>query len=228
LKEEKKMKRKKIIIMSVLFGCGLATAIFLHLGDLSRLNQIYTQQSTSVFARAVNSEIPQSIMPCLPKGERIKTLKFEAATQYQGKKYYLITVEEEVDTIFENDVELLSLKTVIQDDNVGCLVAMPKEVSDRESMTLYVPVPVARQLTLEFVKKGIKKAGGKEKFLQSFNEVPQDAADGPWIFFPEDIWVYEQLEMKLPQPSVVVNRDSEVKPPKTIEEVTEELINQKK
>lgn len=215
-------------MMSALFLSGLATAIFLNLGNLSQLNEGNIKQSAPVLAQAIKSEIPQSIMPCLPRDKRIKSLELEVTTQYRGKEYYLVTVTEETDTIFENDVEVLSRLTVIQNDDLGCLVVMPSEVSGRESMTLYVPVPVARQLTLEFVKKGISRAGSKEKFLQSFNEVPRDAADSPWIFFPEDVWVYEQLGMELPQPSVVVNTWDEVKPPKTLHEVTEELINQQK
>lgn len=214
--------------MSLLFLSGLATVTFLNLGGLAKLNQTYLQSFSFVLAQKIPSEIPQAITPCLPKGKRIKSFEFEATTRYRGKEYYLVTVTEEVDTIFENDVEIISQKTVVQQNNSGCLVSMPREVSDRESMTLYVPIPVARKLTLEFVKKAIKKVGGKEAFLRSFDEVPQDAADGPWIFFPEDAWVYEQLGMKLPQPSVVVDRADEVEPPKTSDEVTDELIEQKK
>lgn len=214
--------------MSFLFFGGLATAILLNFGNLSQIDETKIEQSTFVLAQTIQSEIPQSIMPCLPRGKRIKSLELKAITKYLGKEYYLVKVAEEVDTIFENDLEILLQKTVIQHDDLGCLVAMPREVSDRESMTLYVPVPVARQLTLQFVKKGIEEAGGKEAFLQSFYEVPADAADGPWIFFPEDEWVYKQLGMELPQPFVVVDREDEVELPKTLHEVTEELINQQK
>jgi hypothetical protein len=105
------MKRRKVLMMSALFLSGLAIAIFLNLGNFSQLNEGNIKQSASALAQTVKSEIPPSIMPCLPRGKRIKSFKLETMTEYQGKEYYLVTVAEEVDTIFENDVELLLQKT---------------------------------------------------------------------------------------------------------------------
>jgi hypothetical protein len=207
-------KGNKMFILKGLVLSGLAVVPLVSWGIFSKPTIVQSKKAVTIFAQAtsVKQEIPQSIMPCLPKEKSVKSLEFEAVTFFEGKRYYLITVKEEVNSIFEGEKDQLQRLTTVQEDNLGCLVLIPRELSMRNSMTLYIPVPVARQLTLDFVKKRVQKAGGKEKFLQSYDEIPRDAADSPWIFFPEDVWAYEQLGLKLPKPSVVVNSWDEVEP----------------
>lgn len=189
-----------------LFLGGLVTVLSINGNNVFHSLMDDRQFSFSVTQVAfVNKTIPQSIEPCLPKGKHYKSLKLEAETIYQKEKYYLVSLIEEQPSIFENDPEpfVTQQATVISEDKNGCLVKLLPNQSLTHSMTLFMPEAVARELALRHWQNEIKKAGGKEQLLQSYNEMPRDAADSPWLFFPEDAWAFEQLGMKLPQPSKV-------------------------
>lgn len=194
-----------------LFICGIVTISILKLSTINFFRFFDTVSAQTV----INSQkIPESIQPCIPKGKSIKRTQVDAIVEYQGKRYYLIGIIEEKPTIFENDTERLDLATIILEDEIGCLVKQPTEKSITHSMGLFVPQPVARILSLEYTKKIIQKLGGKKALLQAYQDTPRDAADSPFIFFPEDAWAYEQLGLELPEPHVIVNRADEVESPK--------------
>jgi hypothetical protein len=209
------LNRKKLLFLSVFFAGGLAAISLTSWGNFLEFSKIKGDKPLIALAQTPlvkKPEIPQSIMSCLPQQKSVKSLDLRAITDFQEKRYYLINVTEEVGSIFENETDTLTRNTVIQKDRLGCLVLIPREISMKNSMTLYLPLNVANSLALEALRKDVQDAGGKEKYLLMLNNAPTDAADGPWIIFPERAWAYQQLGMKLPQPSVVVKTWDEVKP----------------
>ncbi|MGH2412335.1 MAG: hypothetical protein ACRDEA_01275 [Microcystaceae cyanobacterium] len=193
--------------MSSLLIGGLATLALLSWTTSPQLALVKKTHSTPVLAQVSQDKqkISPSLLPCLPRGKQYKSFKLEGTTQNQGDRYSLVSFIEEKESIFENDPEplIINLTTVILEDDLGCLVKMPSSLSVTHSMTLFVPEAVANQLALISVTNQIQKAVGKDKYIQSFKNAPRDAGDGPWIFFPEDVWAYRQLGIPLPQPSVV-------------------------
>lgn len=206
--------QRKIFQLIALALIGVVGA-FLIRADYAEQLQFWRGASTPVLAQGerIKGEIPESIMPCLPQGTDIKELELESQTSFKGKHFYLVKVKEELATIFEDFTRVLARNTIIQEDDLGCLVVMPREESRKRSLYFYLPVPAARQLTLNFVKRRIELVGGKEAFMASYQDIPRDAADGAWIVFPEDVWAYEQLGLELPEPHVIVKTEDEAPRP---------------
>lgn len=209
------MSRQKTQL-ALLLVLGVVASFLFKLGNINQfLNfQFHSQSTAMAQGDLIKGDIPVSIMPCLPQGKAIKKLEMEASTKDQQKSFYLVTVEEEVPSDYFDDVtDIIERTTVIQEDDIGCLVLVPRENERKYSLTRYLPTKVARQLALNFTKRRIELVGSKEAYINSYDEILSDAADGPWIFFPEDAWAYEQLGLPLPDPHVIVNSADEVESP---------------
>ncbi len=156
---------------------------------------------------ASNSDFPKELLPCLPKGKTIKSISLEAQIEHSGASYYQFAIKEEIDGIFKDEIEHLDSNTVIQLDRLGCLIRIPHGWDSLNfSKRKFLPEVLANQLALDFTKRRIALAGGKEKYEQISGKLDMsDEADGPWVFFPEDIWAYRQLNIKLPEPYIVVD-----------------------
>ncbi len=156
---------------------------------------------------ASNSDFPKELLPCLPQGKTIKSVSLDAQIKHNGVSYYQLAIKEEIDGIFEDKTEHLDSNTVIQLDRLGCLIRIPHGWDSLNfSKRKFLPEAIANQLALDFTKRNIALAGGREKYEQVPWELEvSDAGDGPWVFFPEDVWAYQQLNLKLPEHYVVVN-----------------------
>lgn len=193
------MKLKRFCL---LFLSGLTLISLL---KILNVNPWYFQYSSVAQTVIKSTKIPETISPCVPRGNSIQETEIDGIVKYEGKTYYLIGIIEKNQTIFENETELVDSGTIILEDEIGCLIKQPKEKFRTHSKTLFVPVPVAQLLALEYLQKYITEIGGEEAFKKAYEEIPTDAADGPWIIYPEDAWAYEQLGLELPNPHVIVN-----------------------
>jgi hypothetical protein len=154
----------------------------------------------------------EELKPCLPKNE-LKSIKLLAAVEFQGKSYYWYSFIRNIDHNFDGlgseTIQALQ-KTVIMEDKLGCIALVPAEVGLKHSLTLYLPEILAKQLALVSQQNAITEYGSKEKYLKAYDEVEVDGGTGPWIFFPETVWAFQQLGMKLPKNSVVAKTWQEV------------------
>ena len=208
----KKYKFLAFILVGVVLSVSLKNQNF----TLINIQPNSPQTIAVAQGEIIKGKIPTTIMPCLPQNSNVKQLEMEAHTKDKQTDFYIISVTEEVPSnYFEGETDIITRTTVVKQDSIGCLVVVPREKSEKQTLTRYVPLNVARQLSLNFTKRRIELAGSKEAFQKSFEDILQDAADGPWIFFPEDAWAYEQLGLELPNPHVIVDSadDPKAQPP---------------
>lgn len=195
--------------------------ILLVVGGFFLTTHFFTQfyRSTSSYSKAnspvvlvqateanIDSSIPKKLYPCLPrKVERIELL---ASTVDAGNTYYLVGVHQALQPATTNEAPPPTYEeTLVELDNLGCLVVVPKEKTVMVSLSRYVPESVARSLSLQKHRKKIVDAGGKQKFEQSFND-DRDGAGEITYLFPEDAWALQQLGINIP-PNVRVVTDAE-------------------
>jgi hypothetical protein len=104
-------------------------------------------------------------------------------------------------------------ESLVQRDRSGCLLV--KGEQDTESLSAYVSMEIAQQLTLQRYQRRIEEAGGLEAFQQGFSEYMRRSQGGEAIYLaPESVWALQQLGVKIPegtyqirQPRTVPNFD---------------------
>ncbi len=157
---------------------------------------------------------PDAAEPCLPKVEQKNIFERQQIgfTEHQNKRYYLFYVIKNkpvppFDDWFHKD----KTYTIVSVAQIGCLVEMPTEDSFQSTLENYVPLVVARNLALILLKYEIAQAGGVEAYIKQENEAHFGEDYGkPWLFFPEDVWAWQQLGEKLPEPHKIIKDLSEV------------------
>ena len=196
MKLKRQLTKILLLILSLMLGVVLTVLI----------SQISDTESLANQPVVVKNTTPlEKLKPCLPKDE-LKSIKLLAAVEYQGKSYYWYSFIRNIDHDFEglgSQIVPALQKTVIMEDKLGCMVLVPAEVGLKHSLTLYLPEVLAKQLALVSQQNAITEYGSKEKYLKAYDEVEVDGGTGPWIFFPETVWAFQELGMKLPKNSVV-------------------------
>ncbi|MDJ0598910.1 MAG: hypothetical protein QNJ37_08745 [Crocosphaera sp.] len=193
------MNRKQWIKFTLLCLLGTLVIVNLHSG---------------FFKPSIQAREPGRTQPCLPKVDQQNVFEIEEIgfTDHQNKRYYLFSVLRNqpvppFDDWFYQDTTY----TLVSVDKIGCLVEVTTSNYFQSTLEKYVPQEVARQIALIKLKAITEKAGGVEAYIKQRNESNFGEDYGkPWLLFPEDVWAWEKLAGKLPEPYLIIKNLSEV------------------
>lgn len=141
----------------------------------------------------IEPTLPDSLRPCLPQAtERIEQL---GQLQQGQETFYLVSAFQD-----ERYWELL-----VQTDAAGCLLV--KGQQDTESLSAYIPLEAAQQLSLQRYQRRIEEAGGLQAFQQGFTEYMTSQPGGETTYLaPENIWALQQLGVTIPEGTYQIRR----------------------
>jgi hypothetical protein len=148
----------------------------------------FAQDSTPTTAPSTQIEatIPSVLYPCLP--QPVDQVQLLGQVQQEEEQFYLLG-------LFVGDRYWESL---VQRDRSGCLLI--KGQQDTESLSAYVSLEIAQQLTLQRYQRRIEEAGGLEAFQQGFAEYMRRSQGGEVVYLaPESIWALQQLGVQIPE-----------------------------
>lgn len=161
----------------------------------------------------IATHIPKLLYRCLVpkadqeslrvKGEEIKKIELLGqATDEQNQTYYYINVQ----TISNSPwgVAHNSFQPLIKLDAQSKCNSLHSE-DEYAPLSYYVPMPVARLLALQWLKKEIEKAGGQEKYQQ---QLIDDSQHGGIVILlePEKVWAHEQLNIRMPAGYMILSK----------------------
>lgn len=161
----------------------------------------------SLKANESNSEVES----CLPSVDNQHVFERQqiGLVNYEGRQYYLVSLVTNQGVPFFDDWNYQKDSyTIVSSGRFGCAIHMASAQYYQSSLEKYVPQYVAKQFALIKLKHEIKKAGSIDDFLQ-----PPDVLEdhgSPWILFPEDIWAWQQLGLRLPDNHRVIRDVSEL------------------
>jgi hypothetical protein len=165
----------------------------------------FAQAPTPATAPSTQSEatIPTALYPCVP--QPVDQIQLLGQVQQEEEQFYLLG-------LFVSDRYWESL---VQRDRSGCLLV--KGQQDTESLSAYVSLDIAQQLTLQRYQRRIEEAGGLEAFQRGFAEYMGRSSGGEVVYLaPENVWALQQLGVRIPeetyqirQPRTVPNFDSQ-------------------
>jgi hypothetical protein len=163
----------------------------------------FAQDSTSSITPTTQIEatIPANLYPCLP--QPVDQVQLLGQVEQREAQFYLLGLSRG-DRYWES---------LMQRDRSGCLLV--KGEQDTESLSAYVSLEIAQQLTLQRYQRRIEETGGLEAFQQGFTEYMRRSQGGEAIYLaPESVWALQQLGVQIPegtyqirQPRTVPNFD---------------------
>jgi hypothetical protein len=134
----------------------------------------------------IEANIPTDLSPCLPQS--VEQIQLLGQVQQEEEQFYLLG-------LFVGDRYWESL---VQRDRSGCLLV--KGEQDTESLSAYVSIEIAQQLTLQRYQRRIEEAGGLEAFQQGFLEYMRRSQGGEVVYLaPESVWALQQLGVQIPE-----------------------------
>lgn len=149
----------------------------------------------------LNASEPNSqVESCLPKidNKHIFERQLIGVVNSKNRQYYLFSlVVEQGVALFDNWSYKKDSYTIVSWGQFGCAIHMAADQYYQASLEKFVPQVVARQFALFKLQHEIKKAGSVEKILRP-PEILEDHGN-PWLLFPEDVWAWQQLGLKLPE-----------------------------
>ena len=155
---------------------------------------------------------PTKIEPCLPKVDLKKVFERHqiGSTKFQKKRYFLYAlIENKAVPPFDDWYHKDTTYTIVSADEIGCLVEMPSEESFKLSWSEYIPQKAARDLALAELTYQIKQYGGVEPYLKSLVEANfGETSSDPFYFFSEQVWAFQQLKIKVPEPYEIIRDTS--------------------
>jgi hypothetical protein len=152
---------------------------------------------TATPATQIEASIPTSLYPCLP--QPVDQVQLLGQVEQGEEQFYLLG-------LFVSDRYWESL---VQRDRSGCLLV--KGEQDTESLSAYVSLEIAQQLTLQRYQRRIEEAGGLEAFQQGFTEYMRRSPGGEMVYLaPENVWALQQLGVQIPE------RTYQIRQPRTV------------
>lgn len=157
------------------------------------------------------NELDKKIISCLPSvdGQHVFERQVIGVINYEQRQYYLVSLIINQGVAFFDDWSYKEDSYMIVSlGGFGCAIHMATGQYSQSSLEKYVPQYVARQLALIKLKYEINKAGSLTNFLH-----PPDVLEdhgSPWILFPEDVWAWQQLGIRLPDNHRVIRDVSEL------------------
>lgn len=186
---------------------ALAIVAFLSLLVVKHAMLLTGKGSSVTFANTSPSgprPITESIRICLPKN--LHSGYLDAVARDGEKTYFSVIWERNVPSeTFEGETESVQGNSVILEDDLGCQIVIPPELALLRSKTLFLPVPIARELALDKLRWRIAMVGGKEKFQEGLDRSNRenDGGTSRALYFPEDAWAYRQLGLRMPPGALV-------------------------
>jgi hypothetical protein len=140
------------------------------------------------FTPAQNSNLPNSLKPCLPTQTRLPIERVEAIAQTKThqKVYYLLAAY---------PASGYGIDLVISVKQGRCQQEFFNPAGEVRSLTSTLEPDVARQLALGRYKRELQMLG-RAKLQEHIN---QAAASSNGVFYPEDIWALRQLGFSIPK-----------------------------
>lgn len=190
-----------------LMGCLIALVVLMNFYRFSRPEVSLAE--TSVY---------QKVKSCLPSTSNVKKIEYVVSLNQGNVDYYYFEVTQKMPVYFIDNIVDVTRQTVIQTDDIGCLVIMPVEKFE-DSMTLYMPEQIAFDLLEEKMKKDIIRFGGIEQFIAEIQKTRQknsmdEIGDSDAYLFPEYVYIYKKLRIPFPKSYTVI--DSLTKAPEYV------------
>jgi hypothetical protein len=157
----------------------------------------------------VDNNIPKKLYPCLPK--QVKKMKLWAHVSANQANYYLVGVYQSSQDFKEQELQPEYQETLVELDDVGCFVIVPKEKMGSVSLIQYVSEEISRELKLQRYRKAIAEIGGKEKFQQGLLENENSSSGYVRYYFPEDAWALKELGIRLPKNAQILEDIEQLK-----------------
>jgi hypothetical protein len=159
----------------------------------------FAQDSTPTLTPTtqIEASIPASLYPCLP--QPVDQVQLLGRVEQGEEQFYLLGLSGG-DRYWES---------LVQRDRSGCLLI--KGEQDIESLSTYVSLEIAQQLTLQRYQRRIEEAGGLEAFQQGFTEYMRRSPGGEMVYLaPENVWALQQLGVQIPE------RTYQIRQPRTV------------
>jgi hypothetical protein len=188
-------------------GCLIALIVVMNLNRFSRPEVSLAE--TSVY---------QKVRSCLPSASNVKKTEYIVSLNQGNVAYHYFEITQKMPVFFKDNIVDVTRQTVIQTDDIGCLIIMPVEKSE-DSMTLYLPEQIAFDLLEQKIKKDITQSGGIKKYINKIKKAIQidsmdENGDSDIYILPEYIYVEKKLGIPLPKSYIVI--DSFTKAPEYV------------
>jgi hypothetical protein len=156
----------------------------------------------------IDKNIPDKLYPCLPK--QAQKLKLVSSVNSGKNSFFIVGIYQSPIQGQASGGEPNYQETLLQQDEVGCLIVIPKEKMGATSIVPYLPKGIACELSIQEYRQVIASVGGRKKFEESFldqsNESPGDLS----YYFPEDICAFNKLGVKVPSNLKVIQHIDEL------------------
>lgn len=142
--------------------------------------------STPTPTAQIEATIPANLYPCFPQS--VDQIQLLGQIPQDQERFYLLG-------LFVGDRYWESL---VQTNSSGCLLI--KGQQDTESLSAYVAIDIAQQLTLQRYQRRIEEAGGLETFQRGFTAHMRRSQGGESVYLaPESIWALQKLGVQIPE-----------------------------
>lgn len=140
--------------------------------------------------------------PCVPRidGKRIIKKKHIGEINRNNKRYHIFSVLENKtvpnidDLIYQQETI-----TIVSVDSIGCYVELGINDYGKFTLEKYFPQKLAREIALLILKDKVNEAGGVAAYMQKrIDDSFGEDYGQPEIFFPEVLWAWEILGLKVP------------------------------
>lgn len=156
----------------------------------------------------IDKNIPDKLYPCLPK--QAQELKLVSSVKSGKDSFYIVGIYQSPIQKQISGGEPNYQETLLQQDEVGCLVIIPKEKMGATSIIPYLPKGIACELRTQQFRQSIASIGGKKKFEESLLDESDDHAEDLSYYFPEHICAFNKLGVKVPSNLRVIKHIDEL------------------
>ncbi len=156
----------------------------------------------------IDKNIPDKLHPCLPK--QAQELKLVSSVKSGKYSFYIVGIYQSLIQGQTSGSEPNYQETLLQQDEIGCLVVIPKEKMGATSIVPYLPKGIACELSIQEYRQVIASVGGKKKFEESFLDQGDESPGDLSYYFPEDICAFNKLGVKVPSDLKVINHVDEL------------------
>ncbi len=195
------------IVSSSLFSGWVLVSMFGNYIFPNSVAQTVTKIEVAVNTN-IDKNIPDKLYPCLPK--QAQELKLVSSVKSGKDSFYIVGIYQSPIQGQTSEGEPNYQETLLQLDEVGCLVVIPKEKMAETSIVPYLPKGIACELRTQQFRQSIASIGGKKKFEESLSEQGDQHPEGLSYYFPEDICATDKLGVKLPSNIKVIQHTDEL------------------
>lgn len=156
----------------------------------------------------IDKNIPDKLYPCLPK--QAQELKLVSSVKSGLDSFYIVGIYQSPLQEQTPESELNYQETLLQQDEIGCLIIIPKEKMAETSIVPYLPEGIACELRTQEYRQSIASIGGKKKFEELLLDQGDEHPEGLSYYFPEDICAINKLGVKVPSNLRVIKHIDEL------------------